>query len=177
MKRTVIMLVLATTTFICKAQKGLGYEKGDKLLNIGVGVNSYYSSGFPIGASFEVGITDAISVGGNVDYLSSKYNYGSGFNAKFTTIYFGARGSYHFNEILNVNNEKIDLYAGATLGYRSFSFKDNFTGTNLSGSYGSGVFFGGYAGGKYYFSDNIGAFAELGATGSTNVRLGIGFKF
>ncbi len=54
------MLVLETTTFICKAQKGLGYEKGDKLLNIGVGVNSYYGSGFPIGASFEIGIRDAI---------------------------------------------------------------------------------------------------------------------
>ncbi len=177
MKKTtlsVILLLLAlTTTF---AQKTGGFAKGDKLLNIGVGVNSYYNSGFPLGASFEVGVTDDISVGANVDYLGSKYS-GFGYEYKFTTIYFGARGSYHFNEILNIDNDKIDLYAGATVGFRSFTFKDKYSGETLTGTYGSGVYLGGYLGGKYYFTNNIGAFAEVGAIGSTNVRLGVGFKF
>jgi hypothetical protein len=175
------LLIISLTIFISTtlfAQKG-GYSKGNKLLNIGVGVNSYYSSGFPLGASFEVGITDEISVGANIDYLSSKYDYGYGYSDKFTATYFGARGSYHFNEILNIDNDKIDLYAGVTLGFRSFKYKSSSSGYTYytSGSYGSGVYFGAFAGGKYYFTDKVAAFAELGAIGSTNVRLGVAFKF
>lgn len=168
-----LVLSLIMTTF---AQQNGGFAKGDKLLNIGVGVNSYYSGGFPLGASFEVGVTDEISVGANVDYLSSKYS-GFGFDYKFTTIYFGARGSYHFNEILSIDNDKIDLYAGATVGFRSFTFKDKYSGESLTGTYGSGVYLGAFIGGKYFFTDNVAAFAELGAIGSTNVRLGVAFKF
>jgi hypothetical protein len=159
------------------AQNG-GYAKGNKLLNIGIGVNSYYNGGIPFGASFEVGVTDEISVGGNFDYLSNKYS-GYGYSWKFTALYIGARGSYHFNELLNINNEKIDLYGGATIGYRSFKWKDNFDESyySVGGTYGNGVYVGAFAGGKYYFNSKIGAFVELGAIGSTNARLGIGFKF
>lgn len=147
---------------------------GDKLLNVGIGVNSYYRGGIPFGASLEFGVTDAISVGGNVDYLSSNYGAGSGF--KFTALYFGARANYHFNEILKIESDKVDVYGGLTLGYRSFSWKDNYENDLLGGSYGSGVYLGGLVGGKYYFSNNIGAFLELGAIGSTNARIGVAFK-
>lgn len=158
------------------AQKG-GYAKGDNLLNIGIGVNSFYNGGIPLGVSFEASITDQISAGVNADYLSNKYASGTNVEYKFTALYFGARVSYHVNELLNIEQEKIDLYGGLTIGYRSFGWKDNYSGGTLSGRYGSGIYFGGYIGGKYYFSNNIGAFAELGAIGSTNARVGLGFKF
>ena len=165
------MVAAFLLTSIAFAQNG-AFKKGDKLLNAGIGVNSFYSGGIPFGASFEVGISDAISVGGGIDYLSSNY---SGL-MKFTAMYFGARANYHFNELLNINNEKVDLYGGLTLGYRSFSWNDK-EDFGLGGSYGSGLFLGGLVGGKYYFSDKIGAFVELGAIGSTNARLGVAFKF
>lgn len=168
--RLMLLLVLCTTAGLVSAQENGGYSKGDNLLNAGLGVNSYYSGGIPIGASFEKGITDAISVGPNVDYLSHKY-----YSAKFTALYFGLRGSYHFNELLNIKNDKIDLYAGLTLGYRTFKWND-IEGT-IGGTYGSGIYIGGYAGGKYYFSSGLGVFAELGAIGSTNARLGLALKF
>jgi hypothetical protein len=69
------------------------------------------------------------------------------------------------------------LYGGAALGYRSFSWKDNFSNASLGDSYGSGVYFGIFIGGRYYFTNNVGGFAELGAIGSTNVRIGLAFKF
>lgn len=147
-----------------------GYKKDDQLVNIGIGVNSYYSGGIPFGASYEKGITDEISVGANFDYLSHDY-----LTLKFTAIYFGARGSYHFNDLLKINSSKLDVYGGATLGYRSFSWSDD--GQSLGDAYGSGVYLGAYAGGKYYFGGGIGAFAEFGAIGSTNARLGVAFKF
>ena len=174
MKRTILLATFTVASCIfCMAQNG-GFAKGNKLLNIGIGVNSYYSGGIPFGASFEVGVSDNISFGGSVDYLSKKY-----YSWKFTALYIGVRGSYHVNELLNINNEKVDLYGGATLGYRSFKWKDSFDddGYGLSGTYGNGIYLGAYVGGKYYFNNKIGAFVELGAIGSTNARLGIGFKF
>jgi len=170
MKIINILTLLFFTTTTSFAQQNGGYKKGDKLLNIGIGVNSFYSGGVPIGASYEQGITDNISVGVNADYLSNDYR-----SFKFTAIYFGVRASYHFNELLKIQNEKIDLYGGPTLGYRSFSWKD--ANQNLGDNYGSGVFFGVYIGGKYYLSDKIGLFTELGSIGSTNARIGVAFKF
>lgn len=160
-----VMVFNATNTF---AQ----YEKGDKLLNLGIGLNSYYSGGIPLGASFEVGITDEISVGGSASFLSHTY-YG---NDKFTAIYIGGRGSYHVNKLLNLGSDKTDLYAGASLGYRSFKWNNDYFGS-LGGSYGSGVYFGGFIGGRYYFKPNLAGFVELGAGGSSNANIGLTFKF
>lgn len=175
MKKTILFTsILVMAISFVNAQKNGGFAKGDKLLNVGIGVNSYYSGGIPLGASFEVGITNDISIGGNVDYLSSKYDYGYG-TYKFTALYFGARAAYHFNTLLKIDNDKTDLYGGLTLGYRSFSWSDTYSGS-AGNAYGSGVYLGAFIGGKYYFGKNIGAFAELGAIGSTNARIGISFK-
>lgn len=174
MKKTFFLVSLLLACVFGFAQNG-GFAKGDKQLNIGVGVNSGYDNGIPFGASFEVGITDAISVGGNFDYLSSKFDNTFG-DFKFTALYFGARGSYHFNELFEIENEKIDVYAGATVGYRSFSWDDDFD-DSLGDDYDSAIFVGIYAGARYYFTDSIGAFLEVGDIGSTNARLGVTFKF
>ena len=166
-KVTFILVVLTTTTLF--AQQNGAFSKGDKLLNIGIGVNSFYDGGIPLGASFEKGITNNISVGLNADYLSSDYA-----SLKFTAIYFGVRASYHVNNLLKIESNKIDVYGGPTLGYRSFSWKD--TDQKLGDNYGSGLYLGAYAGGRYYFNDHIGLFAEAGSIGSTNARIGVAFK-
>jgi len=179
MKKAIVLFLFAVSTIIvstAQVKKNGGYTKGDKILNIGLGINSYYSGGIPIGASFEKGITDVISVGANIDYLSSKYDYGYG-SSKFSALYVGVRGSYHFNALLDIDDEKVDLYGGATLGYRNFSWSDTYYGTSISGSYGSGIYLGAFIGGKYYFSKSAGVFAELGAIGSTNARVGVALKF
>ncbi|WP_052354278.1 hypothetical protein [Flectobacillus major] len=76
---------------------------------------------------------------------------------------------------MNIKDEKFDLYGGAGLGYRSFSWADSYNGISID-SYGSGIYLGIHLGAKYYFSDTVGAFAEIGAVGSTNARIGVGFK-
>ena len=173
MKKSIFSIIafFAISTFSF-AQNG-AFNIGDKLLNIGIGVNSNYSGGHPVGASFEYGITDAISVGLNVDYLSYKYNE----SFKFRAFYFEARANYHFNEILNIINDKVDVYAGLAIGYKNFSWKDAGVDNILSKTYGSSQYWGAQIGGKYYFSDKIGAFLELGKLGSTNARIGVAFKF
>lgn len=174
MNKILICLVglLCVLSFKSNAQ----YAKADKLLNLGIGVNSYYSGGIPFSASFEYGITDAISVGAGLDYLNYSYRI-SGSKYGFSALYIGARGSYHFNELLNLSVEELDLYGGASLGFRSFSWKDDYNNSGLGNSYGNGVFFGIHAGARYYFAPNIGAFLEVGAGGSSNAKLGVAFRF
>lgn len=175
MKKTILTLVtIIATATMSSAQKG-AYAKGDKLLNIGIGVNSYYDNGIPLGGSFEKGITDKISVGADVNYLSSKYDYGFGASSRFTALYIGARGSYHLSDDLNIGIDELDLYGTGSVGFRSFTWSDSF-GNNDS-SFGNGIYVGVSAGARYYFSDKMAAFLELGATGSSNARLGIAFKF
>ncbi len=177
MKKRFSLFVLVGLFSLLSGSVYAQYAKGDKLLNIGIGVNSYYNGGIPVGASFEVGVTDEISVGGSIDYLSHKYNAGFGSDFKFTALYIGGRGSYHFNKLLNLANDKIDLYGGLALGYRSFTWSDSNFNSGLGNSYGSGVYLGIFAAGRYYFSENVGAFLEVGAVGSTNAKLGAAFKF
>jgi hypothetical protein len=164
-----LLAVLLTTSFKGFSQ---AYKQGDKILNATIGVNSYYGTGLPLGAAFEVGITDAISAGGQFDFASGNFGNSLG----FTALYFGARGSYHFNELLKINNDKLDVYAGLGLGYRSFKWTDSaFTGTGYS--YGNGLDFNYFIGGRYFFTNNIGGVLELGYSGVSNARVGVTFKF
>ena len=83
----------------------------------------------------------------------------------------GARGSYHFNELLNVDNPKVDIYGGAMLFYRGFSSKYTGSGTPYDYNFG-GIDFALHAGGRYMFSQAIGAYAELGY-GISPLQLGV----
>jgi hypothetical protein len=148
-----------------------GYHHNDKLLNIGIGLNSYYY-GNPIGLSYEVGSYPNVSIGGQFDFNSSKDNRLNGYNYGYNAYYVGARGSYHVNEILKIRDEKIDLYVGVGLGYQGIRYKDR---TYVS-NYGSGLFFNYFVGGKYYFSGKIGAFVEVGYTGLSRSRIGVSLK-
>lgn len=155
-----------------------GFSKSDKLLNIGVGLSSYYF-GNPIGLSYEVGITDDFSVGGQIDYNSGSYDDYYGYNSRYrySAYYVGARGSYHFNRILRLSENKIDLYAGLGLGYQSFRWNDSYNGSGYGYDYGSGLFLNYFIGGKYYFTNKVGAFLELGYTGLSSSRVGLAVKF
>ncbi|MGM9506981.1 hypothetical protein ACS5NO_04625 [Larkinella sp. GY13] len=168
--------LLVMSLLLVGTQSFAQYQKGDKLLNAGIGLSSYYGGGLPIGASFEVGITDEISVGAQVDFYTWGYNFG-GYKWRYTFLPVAVRGSYHVNELLNLNNDKLDLYGGLALGYYISSYKDN---SGYSGfydnAYGNQVLFGLHLGGRYYFKPNLGAFAEVGY-GVSALKLGVAFKF
>ncbi len=163
---------------VARNSGGNGFNEGDKLLNIGVGLSSYYY-GHPIGLSYEVGITPDFSVGGQLDYNSGSYDdyYGYSYRYRYSAYYLGTRGSYHFNRILRINENKIDLYAGLGLGYQSFKWNDSYNGSGYGYNYGSGLFLNYFIGGKYYFTNKVGAFLELGYTGLSSSRVGLSVKF
>lgn len=162
-------VIVALLAFSAEGVMAQSYQNGDKLLNVGIGLGTYGGGGLGFGGSFEYGVHDAISVGVMGGYSGRNY-----LGSRWSVLTIGARGSYHFNELLNLDNDQIDLYAGLGLGYRNFSW--DYAGYGDSYSYGSGVTFLGHIGGKYYFQPNLGVFAELGS-GFGTLQAGISFKF
>lgn len=175
-KITLSLLGLATVFVINQAQAQT--TQRDKYLNVGVGMAAYTAGGLPIGASLEVGIKDNISVGGFFDYAHYGYKSG-GYKWNYNFMYFGARGSYHLSEAveaLNLDASKFDPYAGLSLGARTVSYKDNVGNESFSSPYSSGMIFGIHAGSRYYITDKVGAFAEVGY-GVSALKLGVTAKF
>jgi hypothetical protein len=164
----ILIMIVTTAT----AQFG----KGDKLWNLGVGLNSAYNGGLPLHTSLEFGINDVISLGGNIDFLSHRYTAGS-IKYGFTAFYTGFRVSYHFNKLFKLNIDELDIYGGGSIGYRTFAWRDDNSLTNTGNAYGSGIYAGAHVGARWYFKPAFGVFLEVGAGGSSNGRGGIVLRF
>ena len=168
-------------------------QKGDGLLNLGLGMSSYYTSGSgfkvtlpPLEASYETFVSDAFSVGGFAGYYGAKYENETEVagividtEIKYSYLTFGALGNYHF-----VNDESFNVYAGAKLGYVSASTKltqdtnETFEEDDLISKVGataSGVIFGAHVGARYHLSESLALNAELGY-GISLLKVGVSFK-
>ena len=160
------------------------FRKGDLVFNAGIGLNSslYSGSGYkttlpPLSVSGEYGITEnmiggnngSIGVGGYLGFTGSRYEPVAGYGAKYTSFILGARGAFHYQLVSN-----LDTYAGAMLGYNVVSSKVFGTGPAFSAS-ASGFTFSLFLGARYWFTPNVGAFAELGY-GVSNINLGVAFR-
>lgn len=167
------------------------FKEGDKVVNLGIGLGSTLHSGSsfsttipPISASFEYGVKDnlfddksSLGVGAFVGYTSGedKYSY-AGYSSKweYSDIVLGLRGALHYEFV-----EKLDTYAGISLGYDIVSVSASSSGGGYTGSAsadGSTFFAGIYLGGRYYFADNLAAMAEVGYDISA-LRIGVAYKF
>ncbi|MDR1876573.1 MAG: hypothetical protein LBQ84_03020 [Flavobacteriaceae bacterium] len=199
MKKNVLaalmFVFLLGSTFKVNAQEVFG--KGDNVISVGVGIGSHLSgSGFkntipPLSISWEHGVVDglfggngAIGVGAFIGYSASKYEgkYWSNYSYeyKYTYLIIGAKGNLHYGF-----SSKWDGYAGVSLGYDiinatySDNLKDNSFGNSFSkavAAESSEVFFAFNVGTRYQFSDQWGAFAELGY-GLAILQLGVSYKF
>lgn len=171
MKRLLMILTMIAISEIAFGQ----HEAGDMNLNIGLGLGNNLVAGNqsvpPIGASFEYGIKDEISIGGFLGYTASDIAFVGG-DWKYSYTILGLRGSYHLDLL---GNEKIDTYGGAMLGYYLLSVDYGNSGVTTGGDAGSFAYTL-YVGGRYAFTDNIGAFAELGY-GIAFLQLGANLKF
>ncbi|WP_324672819.1 hypothetical protein [Hymenobacter sp. GOD-10R] len=161
------------------------FVKGSKALNLGVGLGLGYGYGLSglhstpaMSASFEYGVSDnvgpgTIGVGGMVGYKSYGWKSG-GYKGTWSNIMVSARGTYHYDVF---ENPKLDTYAGISLGIRHERYSDN-AGTDMyySKTSASYVTSGIFVGGRYYFSDKLGAFGEVGYDMSY-LKLGLTARF
>ena len=165
------------------------FVKGEKVFHAGLGIGSYlggsgYSSTVPpLLVSAEYGVTDAlldddkgyIGIGGYLAYSANKQDFllnGSNYGWKYSYVILGARGAFHYQFV-----DKLDTYAGLMLGYNAVSashFGDK--SQSLVAASSSGLAFSSFIGARYYFTDKIGAFGELGY-GIAALELGVAIKF
>ena len=167
------------------------FDVGTNAVNLGIGLGSRYSyglSGFggtssvtpAFSASFERGILalgpGVLGVGGIVGYQSASYDYSGYYSSgtykdKYTDLIVMVRGAFHYPV-----TSQFDAYAGVGIGVRHLGYSSNYTGL-YAADYGStGATSGLFAGGRYYFTSNIGAFAELGYD-QTYLKAGLAIKF
>jgi hypothetical protein len=164
-----------------------GIDAGKVFINTGIGFGfSAYSMGLPpisVSADFKLPVNLPITLGGTAAISTWKDSYGSGIfenNITYTNIGFGARGMYHFNFVKN-----LDTYTGLTLGYvvqtakvKYGSYYDNLPSSFKTSYDGTSFFlFGFNLGARYFFTNNFGAYLELGYSGLQVVSLGASFKF
>lgn len=171
MKKNVSVFIFLLTFLACLGSyqsKAQSFQEGDWVLSAGLGLGQTYSytgsGGLPLGVGAEYGVTNfttgSLGVGADLGFTSF---------SDFNVLTIGGRGSYHYSELVE---NKLDLYAGLGLYYRSFNWSNGFGDTY---SFGSGVYAAFHLGARYYFSENVGAYAELGNNwGWMNV--GVAFK-
>lgn len=185
-----IAFVLLAISLYATTSHAQFFEKGAHVISAGVGLGGHFGS-FSYGSQtpgislqyekgvWETGGPGVISLGGYAGVKSYKYSGSSGsysYTEKWNYTVLGVRSAYHYN---GIDNEKLDVYGGLMLSYNilSYKFSDNGSSTTYhSGNYGSAVGFSAYVGGRYLFTGNLGAFAELGY-GVSYLTLGLAYKF
>jgi len=152
--------------------------KGMNLLNAGIGLGSYGlygTGGLPVVASFEHGFTKNITAGIEAGFVQRSYAV----DWTYTYVLVGARGSYHFSEVLKIANPKLDVYGGAGLIYRNYNSSVKLSGNQPGNAYNSNdsdMTIDLHAGAHYFFSDHVGGFAEL-SYGISPLKLGVALTF
>jgi hypothetical protein len=184
MKKLLMLLVVIVFTVTQLVAQTPTFNKGDKVLNLGIGMGSTTYSGFNMAAlfatSFEVGIIDKIArkgtigVGGFLGFSSYKNPY-LAYDYRNSDFIIGGRGTFHYPLV-----NKLDTYAGIMLGYDIGTH--HYLGSGSEPPYYDPTL-GGFvsilnAGVRYYFSRNFAAMSELGlGYGTIYLTFGGALKF
>lgn len=169
--------------------KGQAFEQGKSYVSLGAGY-SIVKPGFilnkflkhvpfynnkttgPFTLKYEYGISERIGVGFSVGYSNSDVSWeidstvggkkiNNYYKYKVEKITAKARFNYHFL----VNNDKIDPYIGAGIGYRRINREHKSSDTTFDGFNTKTLIpiaFEASFGTRYLFSKHFGAFAEIG---------------
>lgn len=146
MKKLVFMLMLIFWGTAVNAQAWTG--KGDQKVQLGFSAWGY---GTGITGTYDYGLNKLISVGAGLNGYFSGYKNNDNDNRVFI---FG-RLNFHLKEALQLP-EKLDIYPGVDLGV-------------LGKDFGIGA----HIGARYFFTEKIGVFAEVGNNGSLGVSLNL----
>lgn len=175
-----VVLLLSVSTLRVHAQT---YEAGKNVISAGLGLGSGLTSYGPSSLSpgfnlqYERGIWEAgpgvISLGGYLGFKGYKFS-DQNVTEKWNYTIVGARGAYHYT---GLDVENLDLYGGLMLSYNNLSFSYSSNGAGYgAGSYGSYLGLSAFVGAKYFFSGDLGAFAEIGP-GVDILNIGLSYKF
>lgn len=167
MKQKIYLLGLGLFICLCTQQS---FAQSRIQVGLGVvrlGANLAYEKSLPSVPNLGVGIYGAVttgSLGYGLGYLGGIGNY------RRTDIHGGVRAAYHFNEALNISNDKLDLYGAFGLGIRLYTYGNDFGGSKARPGL-SGL---ARIGGNYQFNEKTLGFGEIG-WGPSWITAGIAF--
>ena len=110
--------------------------------------NNYSAAGVNFGANFQYGFAKNISAGAGIEIGTVELTDGD--NTSITSFKVNFSGRYYF-----LNHEKINVYAGPSIGYTSG------TDSEISTTY-TGLNYGINTGCNYYFGEKVGMIFNLG---------------
>ena len=176
MLKKVFLAALALIGSVSLANAQEVFQKGTTAINAGIGLGSYYSGITipPLSVSLDYGVADnlingnngSISVGGFAGYTATSHTYGA-YKSTFSYIALGGRGAFHYQFA-----PKLDTYAGLMLSYDIVSSSYDAFSNYIKSSH---IDWSLFLGARYFFTEKVGAFAELGY-GFYNLNLGVTFK-
>ncbi len=192
MKKGIRIVVLSLVLALCIPFTGLNaqlFDEGDKVVSFGVGLGATY---YVLGSAYSTTLPPLFVAGdycfredlgpGSLGlgaymsfsgYKSTYYIAGDKYGNKYTSIIFGARGTYHFTDLV----DNLDLYGGVMIGPEIVINK--YYGDNAYDDIspdGSGIAYDVFAGARYYLTDNFAGMAEMGY-GIAWFKLGVSLKF
>jgi hypothetical protein len=168
--------------------KSQAFQNGTFVGNLGVGFG-WYSYGYSttslpaLSLSVEQGVykikdIGVISAGGIIGFKHASYDYnwfGATDKWSWNDLIVAARSAFHMDLF---HNNKIDPYAGVALGVRieSSHTTSDVLGVHQNTDHTSTLpLIAGYAGCRYYFTDKLAGFGELGY-GLGYITLGLSYK-
>ena len=159
MNKFIILLLLSFT--ITPVYSQVAYQRGDNQLNFGF--NAGRGPGVYI--SYESGITDNISIGGElgIGFSSGVYSSSLSYTYFQSNFRFNALLSYHFAQLIELP-EEWDLYGGGDIGFSLWTNDSDSDAISqgYSGFEKSSFLIGVHGGGRWFWTDIWGVNAEFG---------------
>jgi hypothetical protein len=176
------------------------FDAGANVLNVGIGIGGdyyYWGPGYVQTPDFVLSYENGtfgnigpgtISLGGLLDYTGTSYSYvnpGNGYTYTNNWNYWilGFRSAYHWNF---TTSHRFDPYAGLMLGYYFINYSHTTNDPHVtepadpgyvyySAVYSNYLALSVFLGARYYVSNNVGLWAELGY-GYSNLAIGVNFR-
>jgi hypothetical protein len=144
-----------------------GYTDIGPLIGLG-GIGSASAS---FGGRFEHAIKALPSMNNGILGIEAGFDYysWSALNYSWKYIPIGVTANYHFK----LDDSKIDPFLGAGLGYQLITC--DYKGSGLGACSNSAIYFIGRAGARYFLSQGMSVYADVGA-GAATFNVGMMFK-
>jgi hypothetical protein len=180
-------LLVVSIVMAAVCVNGQSFKNGDLVINAGLGVGYTYGLwGYDVNSwptlhvSAEKGIMDfenmgVIAIGGFLSYKHFSVN-GYSEELSWSDTYVGGRGIFHYTDL---GVDKLDVYGGIGLGLRFYTQPTwVYTSTynyRWDKETHTSAFLGLFLGGRYYLTDKVGVFGEVGYDAAW-LKAGVSFK-
>ena len=138
----ILLMGVLTLLFVFETESQSFNGKGDSKINVGYNIYGY---GNGINASYNYGLNDQFSIGAGGSYY---------FDNEENDYFLFARANFHLGPLMDLPR-KLDIYPGVEFGYLS----------------SENIGLAAYIGVRYFFTDRLGVYAEIGSSGSVGMSV------